>query len=187
VERATSKLFINVGENDFLNPQGEANFGYAVFGKVLSGMDVVDKIVKTPTTTMGGQKDVPVTPVIILSAMGQEADRVKGLNLGADDYMVKPFGARELLARVNAVLRRSPERPAEMNLIPFPGGEADLARCETLLAQLHEGIDVELVVREQHEVLEMLGIGAGVVIEPAQRVIDPRRPEQGQRFGCSGG
>jgi DNA-binding response OmpR family regulator len=36
----------------------------------------------------------PVTPVIILSAMGQEADRVKGLNLGADDYMVKPFGAR---------------------------------------------------------------------------------------------
>lgn len=72
----------------------------------------------------------PTTPVIILSAMGAEADRVKGLNLGADDYMVKPFGARELLARVNAVLRRSPERPHEVDTVPFPGGEADLARCE---------------------------------------------------------
>ncbi len=72
----------------------------------------------------------PTTPVIILSAMGAEADRVKGLNLGADDYMVKPFGARELLARVNAVLRRSPERPQEIQSLPFSGGEADLARCE---------------------------------------------------------
>ena len=45
---------------------------------------------------------------------------------------------------------------------------ADFARCETLLAQLHEGIDIELVVREDHEILEMLRIGAGVVIEPAQ-------------------
>ncbi|RYD31347.1 MAG: response regulator transcription factor [Verrucomicrobiaceae bacterium] len=72
----------------------------------------------------------PTTPVIILSAMGAEADRVRGLNLGADDYMVKPFGARELLARVNAVLRRSPERPQEILSVPFPGGEADLARCE---------------------------------------------------------
>ena len=62
--------------------------------------------------------------------MGAEADRVKGLNLGADDYMVKPFGARELLARVNAVLRRSPERPQEIETLAFPGGTADLARCE---------------------------------------------------------
>lgn len=75
----------------------------------------------------------PVTPVIILSAMGAETDRVKGLNLGADDYMVKPFGARELLARVNAVLRRSPERPLEVESVTFPGGTADLARCEVRL------------------------------------------------------
>ncbi len=53
----------------------------------------------------------PGTPVIILSARGEEADRVKGLKLGADDYVVKPFSVRELLARVEAVLRRSPERP----------------------------------------------------------------------------
>lgn len=102
----------------------------------------------------------PVTPVIILSAMGQEADRVKGLNLGADDYMVKPFGARELLARVNAVLRRSPERPAEVSLIPFPGGEADLARCEV---RHQDGSREDLSQREM-AVLQYLAANAGRAI-----------------------
>ncbi len=46
------------------------------------------------------------TPVIILSAKGQEADKVRGLNLGADDYISKPFSVKELIARINAVLRR---------------------------------------------------------------------------------
>jgi DNA-binding response OmpR family regulator len=52
----------------------------------------------------------PALPVIILTARGSEDDRVRGLRAGADDYVVKPFSARELLARVGAVLRRSPER-----------------------------------------------------------------------------
>ncbi|MES2738123.1 MAG: response regulator transcription factor [Verrucomicrobiota bacterium] len=72
----------------------------------------------------------PGTPVIILSARGEEADRVKGLKLGADDYVVKPFSVRELLARVEAVLRRSPERPKQVQQIPFPAGIADLERLE---------------------------------------------------------
>ncbi len=54
----------------------------------------------------------PGQPVIILSARGEEADRVRGLTMGADDYIVKPFSVRELLARVDAVLRRSVERKA---------------------------------------------------------------------------
>ena len=49
-------------------------------------------------------------PVIMLTARGSESDRVEGLSSGADDYVVKPFSARELLARVEAVLRRSPQR-----------------------------------------------------------------------------
>ena len=53
----------------------------------------------------------PSLSVIILTARGGEDDRVQGLRRGADDYVVKPFSARELLARVEAVLRRSPERP----------------------------------------------------------------------------
>ena len=50
--------------------------------------------------------------VIILSAKGEENDRIKGLKMGADDYVMKPFSARELLARVDAVLRRTTERQA---------------------------------------------------------------------------
>lgn len=50
-------------------------------------------------------------PVICLTALGEPADRVRGLRAGADDYIVKPFGLDELLARVEAVLRRSPPRP----------------------------------------------------------------------------
>jgi len=52
------------------------------------------------------------TPVIMLTAKGEEADRVVGLELGADDYVTKPFSPREVVARVRAVLRRSTERPS---------------------------------------------------------------------------
>src|SRR4051812_72866 len=53
----------------------------------------------------------PARPVILLTARGTEEDRVRGLKLGADDYVVKPFSARELLARVEAVLRRGEPKP----------------------------------------------------------------------------
>jgi DNA-binding response OmpR family regulator len=56
----------------------------------------------------------PTLPVIILTARGTEDDRVRGLKMGADDYVVKPFSARELLARVEAVLRRSVDRPEQV-------------------------------------------------------------------------
>lgn len=72
----------------------------------------------------------PTLPVIILSARGEEADRVRGLRLGADDYVVKPFSVKELLARVEAVLRRSPERPDRIQHIKLAEGVADLARRE---------------------------------------------------------
>ena len=55
----------------------------------------------------------PGLPVIVLTARGSEDDRVRGLKMGADDYVVKPFSARELLARVEAVLRRTPGRSAD--------------------------------------------------------------------------
>ncbi|MDX2227658.1 MAG: response regulator transcription factor [Verrucomicrobiae bacterium] len=59
------------------------------------------------------------TPILMLTAKGQEIDKVVGLELGADDYMTKPFGIRELLARVQALLRRSrPEREARGVEIP---------------------------------------------------------------------
>ncbi len=91
------------------------------------------------------RKGRPTQPVIILSARGEEQDRVAGLRLGADDYVVKPFSVNELLARVEAVLRRSPERPTDVNRIEFDSGCADLARCEVCF---HDGQRVELSQKE---------------------------------------
>ncbi len=67
VNSATSQFFINVKNNDYLN-HSQRDFGYAVFGKVVSGMDVVDKIADTRTTLRMGSSDVPVQSIIILSA-----------------------------------------------------------------------------------------------------------------------
>lgn len=62
----------------------------------LSGLEVIREL----------RRDDPDLPVLILSAKGQESDKVAGLQLGADDYMVKPFSLKELLARIGALLRR---------------------------------------------------------------------------------
>ena len=63
---ATSQFFINVADNSFLNASA-TDAGYAVFGKVIKGMDVVDKIVKVPTTTIDAYQNVPKQPIKILS------------------------------------------------------------------------------------------------------------------------
>jgi peptidyl-prolyl cis-trans isomerase A (cyclophilin A) len=65
VDSATSQFFVNVGDNDFLN-HGGRDFGYAVFGRVNDGMDVVDKIAAVPTGSRGGHQDVPLDTVTIL-------------------------------------------------------------------------------------------------------------------------
>jgi DNA-binding response OmpR family regulator len=72
----------------------------------------------------------PTLPVIIVTAKGDESDRVNGLKLGADDYVVKPFSIKELLARIEAVIRRSPERPQPAGEARFDKGKADLATGE---------------------------------------------------------
>jgi DNA-binding response OmpR family regulator len=124
------------------------------------------------------RKARPTLPIIILTARGEEADRVKGLRLGADDYVVKPFSVRELLARVEAVLRRSPERPNHVNKLTLPNGVADLARSEV---RLRDGRRSELSEREV-ELLRYLASHAGRAIsreEILQRVwrLDPKRLE----------
>lgn len=78
------------------------------------------------------KRNRPGQPVIILSARGEEADRVKGLSMGADDYVVKPFSVRELLARVDAVLRRTTERTPQLKEFEFKDGIASFTRREIL-------------------------------------------------------
>jgi DNA-binding response OmpR family regulator len=65
------------------------------------------------------------TPILILTAKGQELDKVVGLGLGADDYVTKPFGVKELLARINALLRRT-QSSSEANEVPFKIGQATI-------------------------------------------------------------
>jgi len=71
-------------------------------------------------------------PIIMLTMMGEETDRIIGLEMGADDYLAKPFGPRELLARIKAVLRRAQRAPAtaeasRRNVLCFSGWKLDLA------------------------------------------------------------
>lgn len=101
----------------------------------LTGFEVLAELRKTR----------PRLPVIMLTAKGAEEDRVHGLRTGADDYVVKPFSAKELLARVEAVLRRSPERPTELGRLELPGREVDFDLREVVFA---DGARVQLSERE---------------------------------------
>ncbi|MBN2560217.1 MAG: response regulator transcription factor [Phycisphaerae bacterium] len=89
----------------------------------MDGIDVLEQLRRTH----------PTLPVIILTARGSEDERVGGFHAGADDYMVKPFSARELVARVQAVLRRSPERPAVVKELFVGESVVDLERREVRL------------------------------------------------------
>jgi DNA-binding response OmpR family regulator len=98
-------------------------------------------------------------PVIMLTARGEEQDRVRGLDLGADDYVVKPFSPRELLARVRAVLRRSPVVQETDRLV---AGDLviDSERHQVTIA----GELVELTPKE-FDLLKMLAENAGRALE----------------------
>ncbi len=76
------------------------------------------------------RRTCPTRPVIILTARGTEEDRVRGLKMGADDYVVKPFSAKELIARVEAVLRRTLRPSVEVRLVSIGSGTIDLLRRE---------------------------------------------------------
>ena len=88
----------------------------------------------------------PSLPVIMITARGDVQDRVRGLDLGADDYVVKPFNVRELLARVEAVLRRIPQKGDNPEQFELPGGHrVDFGRRQVCFA---DGRDVELSEKE---------------------------------------
>ena len=85
----------------------------------MSGLDVCKQL----------KSKRPSIPVIMLTARGQEIDKVVGLELGADDYVTKPFSIRELLARVKAVLRRARTVPKEQERVAFGDVEVNLRSC----------------------------------------------------------
>lgn len=113
----------------------------------VDGLEVLEHLKKDPLTAS--------VPVIIVSAKGEENDKVKGLELGADDYLSKPFGILELLARVKARLRNAPKRNSD-NLDLILNEDERLFYCQ--------GVPLELTLKE-FEVLRLLYLNRGKVIE----------------------
>ena len=98
-------------------------------------------------------------PVIMLTARGEDVDRIVGLELGADDYLPKPFNPRELAARIRAVLRRYEQQPADSPRVEVNGVTLDPGTREVFA----NGKPVELTTFE-FDILEMLMRSAGRVI-----------------------
>jgi DNA-binding response OmpR family regulator len=135
------------------------------------GLDVTRELRRTSTV-----------PIVMLTARGDETDRVVGLELGADDYVVKPFSPKELVARVRAVLRRTDAAPAGGGEVLRSGAvEVDVPRMRVSV----EGRDVELTPTEFHLLAtlvrapgrvftrgQLLDAIHGVAIESYERAID---------------
>ena len=86
----------------------------------------------------------PALPILMLTARGAEEEKVKGLKAGADDYVTKPFGVRELLARIEALARRAKAAPAEPEVLEVDDCRLDLGRC----VAGRDGEEVPLTARE---------------------------------------
>ena len=97
-----------------------------------------------------------LTPILILTARGEESDRVLGLDLGADDYVTKPFSVRELMARVRALLRRAQPSTGELRF-------ADVAIDFQSYAATKAGKTIEMT-RKEFGILKYLSSRAGVVV-----------------------
>jgi len=119
----------------------------------MSGIDVCRTIRQTRSL-----------PIIMLTAKGEEIDRILGLELGADDYIVKPFSPREVLARIRAVLRRYSEPQADSDqIIRFPQLEVNLANYQVKAC----GQVISFTPKEV-EILHMLTASAGQVFSREQ-------------------
>ena len=119
---------------------------------LMNGLDVCRELRKTMST-----------PIIILTAKGEEIDRVLGLELGADDYIVKPFSPREVIARIKAVLRRINEPQENTSLLRFEGLEINLDNYQVKV----KGELVPCTPKEV-EILHLLASHIGQVMDREQ-------------------
>jgi two-component system response regulator RegX3 len=117
-------------------------------------------------------------PIIMLTARGEETDRIVGLELGADDYIVKPFSAREVAARIRAVLRRAgdgAQAPSASGAVPAPAQQGPLevgpVRVDPARRAASVGGEELDLTRKEFELLALLASEAGSVIS-RERLID---------------
>lgn len=118
-------------------------------------------------------------PVIMLTAKGEEQDKIRGLQLGADDYVTKPFSAPELLARVEAVLRRSRLAELPTTQPAFTHGDLviNFSTCQVML----QGKEVHLTPTE-YRLLHCLAINAGKVVTHEDLLTQVWGPEYREEF-----
>jgi len=100
-------------------------------------------------------------PVIMLTAKNSEYDKVRGLDMGADDYIAKPFGVMELISRVNAVLRRGPEKEKDDDTLEVSGITLNFARREVFCSA---GGNAVILTYKEFELLHYLMQNAGRVL-----------------------
>jgi DNA-binding response OmpR family regulator len=119
----------------------------------LSGYDICKQLRARKVTT----------PILMLTAKGQELDKVVGLDLGADDYVTKPFGVRELLARIHALLRRTgpPPKAEASEQDPFQIGDATI---DPKTFQLKRGKKVEELTAKELKLLQFFHAHPGEVL-----------------------
>jgi DNA-binding response OmpR family regulator len=110
------------------------------------------------------RRSQPTLPVIMVTARGAEEDRVRGLGDGADDYVVKPFSAKELLARVEAVLRRSPQRASDVSVLRAGGRTINLQRREVV----RSGAEPRQLTEREVGILRFLAANRGRAIDRSE-------------------
>lgn len=110
----------------------------------LSGYDICKQVRARKLTT----------PILMLTAKGQEIDKVVGLDLGADDYVTKPFGVRELLARIHALLRRT-AAPARSETLPEESFKIGIATIDPKTFQIRRGKSVEELTAKELKLLQL--------------------------------
>jgi DNA-binding response OmpR family regulator len=108
-------------------------------------------------------------PIILLTALGEERDRVLGLDLGADDYVSKPFGLRELLARIRAQLRKHNPAPAPSNTDSLRVGEAEVNLQAHSISRAGQPLEIS---NKEFELLRYLLNHRGSVVSREQLLLD---------------
>jgi len=127
------------------------------------------------------KKEKPDLPIIMITARGSEMDTIAGLDIGADDYISKPFSIPELLARVRAVLRRSSTEDVEINTYAFGDVSMDFKKYETKIR--HKEVELsskeyaimKYFIEHEHEVVhrdDLLEKVWGFDITPTTRTVD---------------
>jgi DNA-binding response OmpR family regulator len=144
VQRALKRLFESEGYH--IDIAGDGTAGLAAFRAAFPSVVILDlRLPGMPGSDVCRylKEEAASVPIIVLSAATDVADKVLLLELGADDYVTKPFSPRELLARVRVVLRRA-ARPADGEILAFGNVVADFTKMEVM----REGQEVTLTAQE---------------------------------------